>query len=131
MLKVEKTNKEKNLAKLRTYEFCLYMMLESYFRKSFCRSKFLEANLLLYYRELPNDRAYKYEEEMLYQIEKIIMPNVIAKYLDDNAEVFLHRKDSFSPTVIVTKTRHLILTAWLEEKRNGGFELKFKQKYVE
>lgn len=101
MLKVEKTNAEKAKEMQRVFEYCVYMMVGSYFKSARCKSYHLETQLLLYYKEYGVRKAYGLEERVLRLIERQVLPVIPKEYLDSDAEVKLIRNEEQDVTVMV------------------------------
>ena len=57
MFKFEKTQQEKMMDKQKAFDYCVYMMLSSYYKKTVCLSDVMETNLFLRYRELRDNMA--------------------------------------------------------------------------
>lgn len=52
--------------------YILYMMVGSYFRKCSCKSKMLEKQLFLYYKDMPVKKQESLEERVIKDTEKIL-----------------------------------------------------------
>ena len=76
MLKIEKTKQERKNEKQKAFDYCVYMMLSSYYKKARCLSDVLETNLYLHYKELNDNQAVELEKEAINLIEKLILPNI-------------------------------------------------------
>ena len=117
MLKVEKTNAEKAREMQRVFEYCMYMMVSSYFKSVRCKSYHLETQLLLYYKEYGMKRAYGLEDRVLRLIERQVLPVIPKEYLDCDAEVKLIRNEEQDVTVMVLMVRDAKLLVY--GKYNG------------
>ncbi len=101
MLRVEKTDAEKAKEMQRVFEYCMYMMLGSYFKSTHCKSNHLETQLLLYYKEYGLKKVYGLEERVLRLIEREVLPVVPKEYLSCDAKIKLIRNEKHDVTVVV------------------------------
>ena len=76
MFKIEKTKQERKNEKQKAFDYCVYMMLSSYYKKARCLSEVLETSLFLHYKELNDNQAVELEKEAIKLIEKLILPNI-------------------------------------------------------
>lgn len=57
MFKFEKTTEEKRIEKQKAFDYCVYMMFSSYYKKAKCLTPILEEKLFLYYKDLNEKQA--------------------------------------------------------------------------
>lgn len=89
MYKHEKTALEKKQDTQRVFDYCLYMMLTSYFDSSKCRSKQLEKRLFLGYKEYNVNKVYTMEELAIRFVEEQVLPLLPVDILRRSVEVWL------------------------------------------
>lgn len=89
MYKHEKTALEKKQETQRVFDYCLYMMLTSYFDSSKCRSKQLEKRLFLGYKEYNVNKVYTMEELAIRFVEEQVLPLLPVDILRRSVEVWL------------------------------------------
>lgn len=76
MFRFEKKTQERMMDKQKAFDYCVYMMLSSYYKKAICLSDILETKLFLHYKELNDKMAESMECEAINVIEKSILPNI-------------------------------------------------------
>ena len=89
MFKFEKTQQEKMIDKQKAFDYCVYMMLSSYYKKTVCLSDVMETNLFLRYRELRDNMAVELESEAIKVIEKEILPKIPEAIEEKEAQVVI------------------------------------------
>lgn len=89
MYKHEKTALEKKQETQRVFDYCLYMMLTSYFDSSKCRSRQLEKKLFLGYKEYNVNKVYTMEELAIRFVEEQVLPLLPVGALERSVEVWL------------------------------------------
>ena len=72
--------------------YMLYMIIGSYFHRCSCRSKALEENLFLYYKELGERRQIDKERQIIRVSEGVLKDNM-TDLAEMNAEVVISRAD--------------------------------------
>lgn len=72
--------------------YMLYMIIGSYFHRCSCRSKALEENLLLYYKELQEKRQVEKERQII-RVSEGVLGECLASMAQMNAEVFISKTD--------------------------------------
>ncbi|MDD6404734.1 MAG: hypothetical protein PUG00_02910 [Clostridiales bacterium] len=72
--------------------YMLYMIIGSYFHKCSCRSKALEENLFLYYKELGESRQIGKERQII-SVSEGVLGECLASMAQMNAEVFISKTD--------------------------------------
>ena len=70
----------------------LYMIIGSYFHRCSCRSKALEENLFLYYKELQEKRQVEKERQII-RVSEGVLGECLASMAQMNAEVFISKTD--------------------------------------
>lgn len=103
------TSLQKKLSKQRAFDYCMYMMLTSYFRKSVCRSKYLEKKLYLYYQEQKQNDQIAMEEQCIRLIEKEILPKVPQKYQMCEVDTHIRRSNGCHGAELLVHTGDYIL----------------------
>lgn len=72
--------------------YMLYMIIGSYFHRCRCRSKALEENLFLYYKELGERRQIDKERQII-RVSEGVLGECLASMAQMNAEVFISKTD--------------------------------------
>ena len=72
--------------------YMLYMIIGSYFHRCSCRSKALEENLFLYYKELQEKRQVEKERQII-RVSEGVLGECLASMAQMNAEVFISKTD--------------------------------------
>lgn len=72
--------------------YMLYMIIGSYFHRCSCRSKTLEENLFLYYKELQEKRQVEKERQII-RVSEGVLGECLASMAQMNAEVFISKTD--------------------------------------
>lgn len=72
--------------------YMLYMIIGSYFHRCSCRSKALEENLFLYYKELHEKRQVEKERQII-RVSEGVLGECLASMAQMNAEVFISKTD--------------------------------------
>lgn len=72
--------------------YMLYMIIGSYFHRCSCRSKALEENLFLYYKEMPVKRQEEKEWQII-RVSEGVLGECLASMAQMNAEVFISKTD--------------------------------------
>ena len=98
--------------------YMLYMIIGSYFHRSSCRSKALEANLFLYYKELQEKRQVEKERQIIRVSEGVLKDNM-TDLAEMNAEVVILRADDLYILRFYTGFERVVVT--VDEK--GCYEI--------
>ena len=96
----------------------IYMIVGSYFHKCICRSKALEENLFLHYKEMPVKR----QEEKEWQIIRVcesVLSSCLASMAQMNAEVFISKTDGLYVLRFYTGFEDIVVTI----DDNGRYEI--------
>ena len=81
-----------NLSKRKALDYCLYMLLASYFDKAVCKNKTLENKLYLYYTELSADKQVDMEKRCLKALKKSALAKMPNNYFHQKVEISLVTK---------------------------------------
>ena len=98
--------------------YMLYMIIGSYFHKCSCRSKALEENLFLYYKELGESRQIDRERQIIRVSEGVLKDNM-ADLAEMNAEVIIVRAGDLYILSFYTGFEMIVVT--VDEK--GCYEI--------
>ncbi len=98
--------------------YMLYMIIGSYFHKCSCRSKALEENLFLYYKELGESRQIDRERQIIRISEGVLKDNM-ADLAEMNAEVVIVRAGDLYILSFYTGFEMIVVT--VDEK--GCYEI--------
>lgn len=98
--------------------YMLYMIIGSYFRRCSCRSKALEENLFLYYKELGERRQIDKERQIIRVSEGVLKDNM-TDLAEMNAEVVISRADDLYILRFYTGFERVVVT--VDEK--GCYEI--------
>ena len=82
------------------FEYALYMIAGSYFDKATCKSKLIERNMFLQYKEQKIDKQYQMEDMCIRFMNKLVH-KLPRNYLKQNMEVHLVRRQSGKPMEII------------------------------
>ena len=89
--------------------YMLYMIIGSYFHKCSCRSKALEENLFLYYKELGESRQIDKERQIIRVSEGVLKDNM-ADLAEMNAEVVISKADDLYILSFYTGFERIMVT---------------------
>lgn len=103
------TTLQKKIDRQRAFDYCMYMMLTSYFQKSICRSKYLEKKLYLYYQEQKQNDQIAMEEQCIRLIEQEILPKVPQKYQMREVDTHIRRRKNYPGAELLIHTGDYIL----------------------
>lgn|GEM_PF-171342 len=98
--------------------YMLYMIIGSYFHRCSCRSKALEENLFLYYKELQEKRQVEKERQIIRVSEGVLKDNM-TDLAEMNAEVVISRADDLYILRFYTGFERVVVT--VDEK--GCYEI--------
>ena len=98
--------------------YMLYMIISSYFHKCSCKSKALEENLFLYYKEIQKDRQVDKERQIIRVSEGILKDNM-ADLAEMNAEVVILKVNDLYILSFYTGFEMIVVT--VDEK--GRYEI--------
>ncbi len=98
--------------------YMLYMIIGSYFHKCSCRSKALEENLFLYYKELGESRQIDKERQIIRVSEGVLIDNRI-DLADMNAEAVISKVNDLYILSFYTGFEMIVVT--VDEK--GRYEI--------
>lgn len=87
----------------------LYMIISSYFHKCSCKSRALEENLLLYYKEIQKDRQVDKERQII-RVSEGVLGECLASMAQMNAEVFISKTDEMYVLRFYTGFEDIVVT---------------------
>lgn len=89
MYRHEKTTAERAFEKQKAFDYCVYMMITGYFRKTRCLNPIMEKKLFLYYKDLSDNSAISMEKEAERMIEKEIFSKISWDVSQEDAQVYI------------------------------------------
>lgn len=89
--------------------YMLYMMISSYFHRCSCKSRALEENLLLYYKEIQKDRQVDKERQII-RVSEGVLGECLASMAQMNAEVFISKTDEMYVLRFYTGFEDIVVT---------------------
>lgn len=89
--------------------YMLYMIIGSYFHKCICRSKALEENLFLYYKELGENRQVDKERQIIRVSEGVLKDNM-TDLAEMNAEAIISKVDNLYILSFYTGFERIVVT---------------------
>jgi hypothetical protein len=97
----------------RAWDYIMYMMLGSYFKKTNCLTTFWEQKLSLNYSAMKKQDQYAAEDKCIKAIEEEVLPQLPDEFLDSEVDVRLVIDDKDDVTVIeVTDGIYELLVAY-------------------
>lgn len=115
MYRYEKTLAEKMIEKQKAFDYCVYMMLTGFYRKTECMSPFLETKLFLYYRELNDNTAVSMEKNALRILEKEILSVIPTDVSQEDAEIhILPWSDKYGCHGMMVKTATTVVKFYIQ-----------------
>lgn len=91
---------QREVNRQRALDYCMYMMLASYFNGSICKSSFLEKRLYLYYKEQKPDNQVEMEKQCIQLIEQEILPQIPQACVDSTVRIKLTQKGDREPVLL-------------------------------
>ena len=98
--------------------YMLYMIISSYFHKCSCKSKALEENLFLYYKEIQKDRQVDKERQII-RVSEGILKNSMSKISEMNAETTIYRTNGSYVIDFYTGFERIVVTV----NESGHYEI--------
>lgn len=98
--------------------YMLYMIIGSYFHRCSCKSKTVEENLFLYYKELQEKRQVEKERQIIKVSEGVLKDN-IADLAEMNAEAVISKVNDLYILSFYTGFEMIVVT--VDEK--GRYEI--------
>ena len=89
--------------------YMLYMIVGSYFHRCSCRSKALEENLFLYYKELGENRQIDKERQIIRVSEGVLKDNM-TDLAEMNAEAIISKVDNLYILSFYTGFERIVVT---------------------
>ena len=100
MFKNEKT-------KQKAFDYCVYMMFSSYYKKTKCISEVLETNLYLHYKDMNDNQAVELEKEATVTIlpwnDSYGCHGIQAKTDSTVVTVYIKKEAKMNTTIITVK----------------------------
>lgn len=97
--------------KQNAFDYALYMIASSYFDKAICKSKRLEGNLLLQYKEQKTDKQLQMEDLCISYMDKLVK-KLPKEVFQQNMEVHLKRNREGVPTQVLFRGQDYILALY-------------------
>lgn len=69
------------------FEYAIYMMVGSYFKKAVCKNKMLEKSMRIQFLEQKEKKQYEMEDRCIRFIEKKMLPSIPDKFWNEEKEV--------------------------------------------
>ena len=113
------TTLQKKRNRQKAFDYCMYMMLTSYFKQSVCKSRYIEKQLFLYYQEEKSYNQIAMEEQCVKLIEEEILPKIPHKYQNARVDTHLQQcKDAVHTRLLVHTGNYIlcIYTAYDKQK---------------
>lgn len=89
--------------------YMLYMIISSYFHRCSCKSKALEENLFLYYKELGENRQVEKERQIIRVSEGVLKDNM-TELAEMNAEAVISKADDLYILSFYTGFEMIVVT---------------------
>lgn len=103
----------------RAWDYIMYMMLGSYFKKTNCITPFWEQKLSLNYSAMKKQDQYAAEDKCIKVIEEEVLPNLPEEFVESEVDVKLVIDDKTDLTVIqvFNDTYELMVAYKYDEKK--------------
>lgn len=88
-------------SKRKAFDYCLYMLLASYFDKAVCKNKILENKLYLYYKELSADKQVDMEKRCIKALGKSALAKMPKNYFRQKVEISLATRAGGETEILV------------------------------
>lgn len=75
--------------KQRAFDYSMYVMLSSYFNKTFCSTNMQQKKLCLAYQELKDTEKQQFDEKSIQLIEKELRPNLPNWFFNQQMKILL------------------------------------------
>ena len=102
--------------------YMLYMIIGSYFHRCRCKSKALEENLFLYYKELGESRQIDKERQIIRVSEGVLKDNM-TDLAEMNAEAIISKVDNLYILSFYTGFERIVVT--VDDK--GRYEISLEE----
>ena len=89
--------------------YMLYMIIGSYFHKCSCRSKAVEENLFLYYKELQEKKQVEKERQII-KVSEGVLKNNIVDLAEMNAEAVISKVNDLYILSFYTGFERVVVT---------------------
>lgn len=98
-------------SKQTAFDYALYMIASSYFNKAVCKSKLMESNLVVHYKEQKPDAQYRMEEICIKFMESMVR-KLPAGVFNSDVTVRLRRETANLPTEIIFEGDRYIISLY-------------------
>ena len=110
---------EKTLNIQKETAYILYMIIGSYFHKCICKSKMMEKNLLLYYKEMTKSKQEYMEQQIIRKVEQLF----------GKKQTELANMNSEATISIDENVYQIVFRTWFEDvaatvDKKGKYEIK-------
>ena len=95
--------------KQRAFDYSMYAMLSSYFKKTFCTSNMQKQKLCLAYQELKDTEKQQFDEKSINLIEKELLPNLPEWFFNQQMRILLIGNEEEENTEIRLQNRKYVL----------------------
>lgn len=114
----------------RAWDYIMYMMLGSYFKKTNCLTPFWEQKLSLNYSAMKKQDQYAAEDKCIKVIENEILDNLPEEFLESCVDIKLVIDDNTDLTVVhvYTDKYDLKVAYKYDEKGKNPLKMTFNQK---
>lgn len=121
-------NKNKE-SKQKTFDYCMYMMLSSYFARATCTTRIHESQLYLYYQEEKAEEQIRMEQQCIRLAESEILPKIPAGMLRKSVRIHLIGCQSSNRTTMqIWCGRYVICIKTKYHKSNPGVSVEVWKK---
>ncbi len=110
-------NKETQMA----FDYCVYMMLGSYFTKTTCSTPMLEKKLYLHYLQQKKEQQYHMEDQVIRYVEQHLLRVLPQEIWREQVEVRLNRNPQSGWTEIRFIGKTFILRVMGKQGREAQF----------
>ncbi len=120
------TNKE---SKQKAFDYCMYMMLSSYFSKAVCTTRIHESQLYLYYQEEKTEDQVRMEQQCIQLAEKEILSKIPDSVLRKPVNIrLLGSQGSAHTTMQIWFGRYVLRIKTKYHKSNPGVSMEVWKK---
>lgn len=110
---------QREINKQRALDYCMYMMLSSYFNGSICKSTFLEKRLYLYYKEQKPDKQVEMEKQCIQLIEQELLPRIPGACTESRVQIKLTQQGEREPVLLTLWGKGYWLQVAVAQPRPG------------
>lgn len=110
-----------NLSNVQTaFDYALYMIATSYFKKAKCKNKIREQQMLIQYKEQKNEKQYLLEDICIKHIEKLYR-KIPGEFLNSEVEVSF-RTTRYYTGVIIRNDKYILELSGLCKGKGADFD---------